>query len=151
MSRGDWQRVSRRRPCPVCEKPDWCLFTGDESAPSAAICARVESDKRVGDQGAGWLHVLRHDRPAWPEWKRTVHVAARQVGPEPSAPPAVDFGDLAARALASTDDAQRERFAAAGLPVGMMFSAHLGQDARLLELAYELEAATPWPTIADRA
>ncbi|GFG68981.1 amidase [Mycolicibacter senuensis] len=36
---------------------------------------------------------------------------------------------------------------AAGLPVGMMFSAHLGQDARLLELAYELEAAKPWPTI----
>jgi hypothetical protein len=113
MSRGDWQRVSRRRPCPVCEKPDWCMFAGDESAPSAAICARVESDKRVGDQGAGWLHVLRRDGPTWPEWKRTVHVAARQVGPEPSAPPAVDFGDLAARALASTDDAQRERFAQA--------------------------------------
>lgn len=36
---------------------------------------------------------------------------------------------------------------AAGLPVGMMFSAHFGQDARLLELAYELEAAKPWPTI----
>ncbi|BBX14357.1 amidase [Mycobacterium novum] len=39
---------------------------------------------------------------------------------------------------------------AAGLPVGMMFSAHLGQDARLLELAYELEAAQPWPTITGR-
>ena len=113
MSRGDWQRVSRRRPCPVCEKPDWCMFAGDESAPSAAICARVESNKRGGDQGAGWLHAPRRDGPTWPEWKRTVHVAARQVGPEPSAPPAVDFGDLAARALASTDDAQRERFAAA--------------------------------------
>lgn len=33
---------------------------------------------------------------------------------------------------------------AAGLPVGMMFSAPLGADARLLELAYELEAAKPW-------
>ncbi|MEB3032694.1 amidase [[Mycobacterium] nativiensis] len=39
---------------------------------------------------------------------------------------------------------------AGGLPVGMMFSAPLGQDARLLELAYELESAMPWPTIADR-
>ncbi|OBF95244.1 amidase [Mycolicibacter sinensis] len=39
---------------------------------------------------------------------------------------------------------------AAGLPVGMMFSAHFGQDARLLELAYELEAAKPWPTITGR-
>jgi amidase len=39
---------------------------------------------------------------------------------------------------------------AAGLPVGMMFSAHFGQDARLLELAYELEAAKPWPTISGQ-
>lgn len=39
---------------------------------------------------------------------------------------------------------------ASGLPVGMMFSAHFGQDARLLELAYELEAAKPWPTITGR-
>lgn len=36
-----------------------------------------------------------------------------------------------------------------GLPIGMMFSAPLGQDARLLELAYELEAARPWPTISS--
>lgn len=40
---------------------------------------------------------------------------------------------------------------ATGLPVGMMFSAPLGHDARLLELAYELEAAKPWTTIAGRA
>ncbi|MGV0626574.1 amidase [Mycolicibacter minnesotensis] len=37
-----------------------------------------------------------------------------------------------------------------GLPVGMMFSAPLGQDARLLELAYELEQAKPWTTLAAR-
>lgn len=36
---------------------------------------------------------------------------------------------------------------ASGLPVGMMFSAQLGQDARLLELAYELEEARPWSRI----
>lgn len=36
---------------------------------------------------------------------------------------------------------------AAGLPVGMMLSAPLGADARLLELAYELEAAQPWRRI----
>lgn len=35
-----------------------------------------------------------------------------------------------------------------GLPVGMMFSAPLGRDGTLLELAYELEAAKPWPRIA---
>jgi amidase len=34
-----------------------------------------------------------------------------------------------------------------GLPVGMMFSAAMGHEARLLELAYELEAARPWARI----
>jgi amidase len=36
---------------------------------------------------------------------------------------------------------------AAGMPVGMMLSADLGQDALLLELAYELEEARPWARI----
>ncbi|WIM88291.1 amidase [Candidatus Mycobacterium wuenschmannii] len=36
---------------------------------------------------------------------------------------------------------------AGGLPVGMMFSAPMGHEARLLELAYELEAARPWARI----
>lgn len=38
---------------------------------------------------------------------------------------------------------------AAGLPVGMMLSTARGQEARLLELAYELEEARPWPRIRD--
>ncbi|ORV10386.1 amidase [Mycobacterium celatum] len=38
-----------------------------------------------------------------------------------------------------------------GLPVGMMLSADLGQEARLLELSYELEEARPWPRIQDGA
>jgi amidase len=33
---------------------------------------------------------------------------------------------------------------ASGLPIGMMFSAQLGHDATLLELAYELEVASPF-------
>ncbi|MBS9534179.1 amidase [Mycobacterium sp. M1] len=36
---------------------------------------------------------------------------------------------------------------AAGLPVGMMFSSPMGTEARLLELAYELEEAHPWARI----
>jgi amidase len=36
-----------------------------------------------------------------------------------------------------------------GLPVGMMFSASTGLEARLLEVAYELEDAQPWAHIHD--
>ena len=38
-----------------------------------------------------------------------------------------------------------------GMPVGMMLSAPIGHERRLLELAYELEAAQPWPRITDIA
>ena len=40
---------------------------------------------------------------------------------------------------------------ASGLPVGMMLSATVGREARLLELAYELEEARPWRRIQDPA
>jgi len=36
-----------------------------------------------------------------------------------------------------------------GLPQGMMLGAGRGREARLLELAYELEEAAPWPRIQD--
>jgi hypothetical protein len=48
-------RVSKRHPCPICEKPDWCLYSEDGTA---AICARISegSKKRCGE--AGWLFLL---------------------------------------------------------------------------------------------
>ncbi len=113
MARGDWQRVSRRRPCPVCERPDWCLYAGDESAPSAAICARVESDKLAGDQGAGWLHILRQDSPVWAPWKRTVHLAAKQLQPE--APASAETIAREAEAAVASTSPEALRCFAAGL------------------------------------
>src|SRR5262245_44230580 len=53
-----WRRVRRGQPCPICERPDWCLLAADGSA---AICARTESPKRCGE--AGCLHRLRDDIP----------------------------------------------------------------------------------------
>lgn len=48
-------RVSKRTPCPVCDKPDWCLVSRDDP-PSRAICKRIESARRFAD--AGYLHEL---------------------------------------------------------------------------------------------
>jgi len=76
-----WQRVTRRRPCPVCEKPDWCLFAGESSDPDAVICARIESPKRCGE--SGWLHHLRHDGPTWSPRVRRIELSAARVATVP--------------------------------------------------------------------
>lgn len=83
-SRG-WLRVSRRNPCPVCGKPDWCLVSEDGTA---AICPRVEAGaiKRVGD--AGWLHRIGPSQQRF--GSRSVHLTAS----EPQQP---DFAELARR------------------------------------------------------
>jgi len=48
-----WCRTTRSNPCPVCGKPDWCLLSTEGDA---AICARIESDRHMGE--AGWFHRL---------------------------------------------------------------------------------------------
>lgn len=55
-----WVRVTRKQPCPICEKPDWCLLARDGTA---AICARVGEGvvKRAGE--GGWLHHLNGREP----------------------------------------------------------------------------------------
>jgi len=46
-------RVSKEYPCPVCNKPDWCLVNNEGDM---AICQRIISDKELGD--AGYIHKL---------------------------------------------------------------------------------------------
>lgn len=47
------QRVSKAHPCPICEKPDWCL-TGTD----IVICMRVSSPKpkQMADGSVGYFH-----------------------------------------------------------------------------------------------
>jgi len=70
-----WRRVSASERCPVCGKPDWCLVAGQPGFIEAAICPRVESERRIGE--AGWLHILRSSPVAWPRWKTTLSHAVR--------------------------------------------------------------------------
>ena len=61
-SPSEWRRVSRRHPCPVCGRRDWCGVSADGEF---AICMRVESDRPT--KNGGWLHRLGDgDRPLPP-------------------------------------------------------------------------------------
>ena len=45
----DWTTVTKRNPCPVCGKPDWCGTHRD----GATRCMRVPSDR---PSNGGWIH-----------------------------------------------------------------------------------------------
>lgn len=66
----DWKRVKPHRPCPICGRPDWCLYLGDDHAPEVVICPRVKSTRTCGD--AGYLHLLTKNRR-----KKTLSVSSR--------------------------------------------------------------------------
>jgi hypothetical protein len=102
------KRVSSVNPCPVCEKPDWCLLLLDGSGMVwGAICARNAEGgiKRCGE--AGWLHRLR-DSDDWH------HPRTRRVTvPMETGPSRKDLGDLAVRFRAAVDPGALDRHARA--------------------------------------
>lgn len=56
-----WSAVSRRRPCPICGKPDWCSLAADGSR---ALCMRVGDRAEhsvVLSHGIGYFHRLTPD------------------------------------------------------------------------------------------
>src|SRR5262249_59337763 len=50
-------RVKRGRPCPICDKTDWCSVSEDGTK---AICMRVPSERET--RNGGYLHILEEDR-----------------------------------------------------------------------------------------
>jgi hypothetical protein len=94
-----WRRVRKSSPCPICERPDWCLVSADGAV---AICQRVESRKRIGD--AGWLHRLQ-ERPWQPArpYVRTFQLST--CGPKD------DLRALAAQFREAVSPAHLDRFA----------------------------------------
>lgn len=50
-----WYRVTRKRPCAICRRPDWCGY-----AEGAICCMRIESDKPT--KNGGWLHKTEESR-----------------------------------------------------------------------------------------
>lgn len=87
-TKGDWQRVTRRRPCPICGRPDWCTFVGPDDSPTVVCCMRVESDRPT--KNGGWLHRLRPDDNGRPNRRRV-----RTVATKPDERPVLDSGGFA--------------------------------------------------------
>jgi len=55
--------VTRKHPCPICEKPDWCGLTDDGAI---AICMRVVDGSIRDARNGGFVHVLKErEREAW--------------------------------------------------------------------------------------
>jgi hypothetical protein len=56
-----WIRVTRKEPCPICGRQDWCGRTADGKV---VHCMRVESRKAVAS--GGWIHRLEDPLPPKP-------------------------------------------------------------------------------------
>ena len=67
------KRVSPENPCPICGKPDWCMYSSDGTA---AICTRIsEGSIKKCKNDAGWLHKLKDDfKPKPVRKKRPVQI-----------------------------------------------------------------------------
>lgn len=148
MTRGDWKRVSKGRPCPVCGKSDWCLYAGPDDAPTAAICARVESAKPVGAAGSGWWHRLRSDDDRRPVRGFKVSVPMRQqpqdlqpraAGGDPRDAGPIDLEQLAADCCAAVRSDDLQRLAASlGLSVESLQRLRVGWAARHLAWSFPM-------------
>jgi hypothetical protein len=53
FARGSWTRVSRRKPCPVCNKFDFCEVANDGLT---VHCMRIPSAQPLAFRQGGWLH-----------------------------------------------------------------------------------------------
>ncbi len=50
---GEWQRVNKKHPCPICEKHDWCSIAKRDGN---VLCMRIESGKPCAN--GGWWHPI---------------------------------------------------------------------------------------------
>lgn len=79
INKSEWLRVSRKNPCVICEKDDWCTYTDD----GAVCCMRTANNRPM--KNGGYLHKVSNDyRPYVPP--------IRKEAPPPEE--VIDFKDL---------------------------------------------------------
>jgi len=56
----NWTRVSEDTPCPICDKPDWCLVSSENPGdPKAVLCCRIKDGAAKNLGTAGYLHIRK--------------------------------------------------------------------------------------------
>lgn len=59
MAHKNWQSVSRREHCPICNRPDNCKISNDGGA---VWCGRVQAGSVKRNDGGQYLHLLRQEK-----------------------------------------------------------------------------------------
>lgn len=49
----EWKRVTKKHPCPICGKPDWCCYTADGRV---VLCMRTPNDHPSRGDAGGWVY-----------------------------------------------------------------------------------------------
>ena len=84
----NWHNVSKKEPCPICHKTDWCNLSNDGAV---CICHRVESPY-VARSGSGWIHRLRDVEKKEKVRGEQRRVASLQAARTPLPHSILDFG-----------------------------------------------------------
>lgn len=71
----NWHNVSKREPCPICQKTDWCSISNNGEV---CVCHRVESPYPT-KSGYGWIHRLKEKEVVVVSRSRTVAVRKSAV------------------------------------------------------------------------
>ena len=138
MIETQWQRVSKRNPCKICGRLDWCTFQGPTDNPEAACCMRTESDKTMGN--GGWLHRLRENDTARPQKRRRI---VRIAEKHPERKPAIDFAAMArAYELAATPEALGQLGESLGVSRESLTRLGVGWSVRAKAWSFPMQSAT---------
>ena len=114
------RRVSRRNPCPICGRPDWCSVSADGHL---CICMRISEGSVKQSSNGGFVHVLRDD----PE--RRVRQRACTAYVDLAKPKPTDMVGLAERCRQAVNHVELRRLAELlGLAVQSLRRLHIGWD-----------------------
>lgn len=105
--------VTRRRPCVICGKPDWCLY---DPIRNLTICPRTPGGRQIGD--AGYLHGDSGVMVPATTWVPK---------PQPKREP-IDFGPYAAWCVENVEDWGEKLAAELGVSVNALSQFAVGWD-----------------------